>query len=116
TDKTNPLRELTTNIINWDVRKIAPTGDEWLYLEVDTEQFRIDTYKEELTGAVGFNRTYTYIDDFYFVRVWNKSNLTNNEWKEIQTTHTDQVYDVKKPTAVIKVNGSNRSVNVYIPQ
>lgn len=120
TDQTNPLKELTTNIVTWDVRKLVtdlyPQGDEWLYLEVDVEQFNIETYSEEVTTARGFNRTYSYLDEFYFVRVWNKSNATGNEWREIRTTHTDQVYDVKTPTAVIKVNGSEKTVNIYIPQ
>lgn len=121
TDQTNPLKELTTNIIKWDVRKIAsdlyPAGyDEWLYLEVHAEQFKIETFTEETTVTRGFNRTYSYTDEFYYARVWNKSNSTANKWKEIKTTHTDQVYDNKTPTAVLKVNSSEKTLNVYIPQ
>lgn len=116
TDTTNPLKELTTNIIKWDVRKASATGEEWLYLEVDAEQFKVESYSEEVTSAVGFNRSYEFTDSFYHVRVWNKSNSTGGVWKEILTTHTDQVYDVKTATAVIRVDSSLKTVGVYIPQ
>lgn len=114
TDKQSPLMELTSNIIKWDVRKIPPSLDEMIYIEVDALQFKVETYVEEITQALGFNRTYLFNDQFHYARVWNKSNQTGNEWVEVYTTHTDQVYDPNKPTAVLKVIGSELSV--FIPR
>lgn len=115
TDKTSPLMDLTSNIIKWDVRKISPsTLDEWIYIEVDVIQAKVETYEEEVTQALGFNRSYIFNDSFHYARVWNKSNNTGGEWVEIYTTHTDQVYDPTKPTAVLKV--INNELNVFIPR
>lgn len=115
TDKISPLMDLTSNIIKWEVRKISPnTVDEWIYIEVDVIQVKVETYEEEVTQALGFNRSYLFNDQFHYARVWNKSNNTNGEWVEIYTTHTDQAYDPTKATAVLKV--INNELSVFIPR
>jgi hypothetical protein len=114
TDVKSPLFELTSNVIKWDVRKNNVDNEEWLYFEVDAFQFNIQTFREEVTFVTGFNRSYDFNDQFYYARVWNKSNATDNKWREIKTTHTDQVYDVNDPTVVLKVIGKKLHINVPI--
>lgn len=112
--KLSPLKVLTTNRVNFETRKNTITFDEWFYIEVDVDQFQISTYTNTIVKATGFNHTYSFTDKFYYARVWNKSSLTNNEWVELKTTHTDQVYNINTPTAVLSV--IDRDLTVTIPQ
>lgn len=113
-DNPSPLYELSTNVVYWEMRKTAQTQQEWLYIEVDVHQFRIETYTTTVSGAVGFKQSYNFNDQYYYARIYNSSSDTGNLWKEIKTTHTDQVYDPNDPTAVLKV--LNGVLEVSIPQ
>lgn len=112
TDQMSPLMSLTTNRIKWDIKKNYTDNEEWIYLEVDAIQARVETFEEEITAALGFTRTYPFNDQFYYARVWNKSNATGGIWVEINTTHTEQVYDIETPTAVLKVIDNNLSITI----
>lgn len=114
TDVKSPLFDLTSNLVDWSTRTDTQNRDEWIYMEVDVHQFKIDSYIDDVTVATGFNKTLLFEDSFYYARVYNKSTLTNNQWVEIATTHTDQVYDANTPTAVLKV--VDDTLNVTIPQ
>jgi hypothetical protein len=109
----SPLQELSTNLIDWDIRTPAGYTDQWLYLEFDVQQFFINSITGGLTTATGFVQDITLTDQFYYARVYYKT-TANNKWVEIKTTHTDQIYDPFTPTAVIQVLDS--SVRVSIPQ
>ena len=113
-DKPSPLFTLSTNVVHWEMRTSTQTRDDWMYIEVDVHQFRIETNSSSITVATGFKQNYSFTDQFYYARIYNKSVDTNNQWKEIRTTHTDQVYDHNVPTAVLKVTDS--VLEVMIPQ
>lgn len=111
-DINSPLQELTTNIIDYEYRTEGSTGIEYIWFQLETRQFTINSQTGSLTTAKDFQQTIGLTDQFYFARVYVQSN--NGVWNEIATTHTEQIYDIKTPTAVLKV--LDKSVSVTIPQ
>lgn len=114
TSKASPLFTLTSNRVEWEMRTSTQTQEDWLYLEVDVHQFKVESYTNTISSVTGFVQTYEFKDQFYYARVYNKSSDTGNAWVELRTTHTDQVYDNTIPTAVLKVTSAE--VEVVIPQ
>lgn len=77
--------------------------------EVDLEVVEIPTEKGKLfKGKINFHPN----RNFYYFRCFH---LLDGKWEEMIVTHTDQVYDVYKPTCSIKVNQINKEVEYYIP-
>ncbi len=115
-DTTNksPLQSLTTNIVDWSIQQVSVTKQELLHLEFDVYQFKIASYKGDLISTTGYRKKHAFGDQYYHSRVYFKNNATNNLWEEIYTTHTDQVYDPLKPTAVLTVYDGE--LEVMIPQ
>lgn len=111
TTQESPLQDLTTNIIPFEIRT-DPEQKEWIYFEFSVSQFKINTITSPLTVATGFIRKLDITDEYYFARVFFKTNT--GVWNEIKTTHTDQVYDPFVPTAVLKLVG--KQLTVTIPQ
>lgn len=110
-DVVSPLQSLNSNVIDHDIRRHAESG-EWLFFSFDVQQFSIISQTNTLNSAVDFKVTLTVQHQYYYTRVYVENALGN--WVEIRTTHTDQVYDVATPTAVLKVLDKN--VTVSIPQ
>lgn len=108
----SPLQTLSTNIIEYQVRRDTDHVD-WIYFNVLLQQFKISSTIESVQASKFFNINLELTDSFYYCRVYYQNNSTNNLWKEILTTHTDQVFDPTKPTALIKVFESQ--INVVIP-
>lgn len=114
TTVTSPLQSLTTNVVDWSIRTVSVNQQQMMHLEFDVYQFSIVSYKGDLISSSGYKKKLSYKDQYYYCRVYYKNSQTNNEWTEMYTTHTDQVYDNNKPTAVLKVYYN--SVEVMIPQ
>ena len=114
TTEVSPLQSLTTNVIPWEIRTVSVNKQELLYLEFEVHQFKIQSYKGDLLISSGYKKRHKYSDQFYYARVYYKNNNTQDKWVEIYTTHTDQVYDHLKPTAVLKVYDGE--LEVMIPQ
>jgi len=110
TDEVSPLQDLTTNAIAIETRSDA-NGQEWIYFEFLVQQFKINSVKASVSEATGFKEKIDLTDSFYYARVYFK-NSENNAWQEIHTTHTDQVYDPNKPTAVLTLIEKNLSVEI----
>lgn len=106
----SPLQALPTNVIEHEIRR---NGEgEWLFFEFEVQQFNIMSQSSTLSSAVDFSLSMTLEDQYYYTRVYVQN--ANSDWVEIRTTHTDQVYDVVVPTAVLKV--IDKTVTVSIPQ
>lgn len=110
----SPLQVLTTNVVPYEFRVNANSRAEVMFIEVEVDQFRIESTVQDLNSINGFNRQYTFTDQFYHARVYTRSTATGNLWVEMATTHTDQVYDIGTQTAVLQV--VNQNLKVYIPQ
>jgi hypothetical protein len=110
---TSPLQTLSTNIVDWKILTPVGSADPWIAITVQAQQFFISTTQAAVTVATGQSQVITLSDSFYYARVYMKSG-TSTTWTEIQTTHSQQVYDPLKPTAALKV--INGTLQVKIPQ
>lgn len=101
-DVTNPspLQTLATNEVPWEIRADG-NGQKFMAIRVEVQQFSIVSEQESVNRSKELQMTTAYVDQFYFARVWHGSADTG--WTELSVTHTDQIYDVTKPTAVLKV-------------
>lgn len=113
TDIVSPLQNLETNVIDYDI-KTDSTGIEWLYFEFDVYQFKINSITVPVSPSISFNQEIDLTDNYYYARVYSQNSYNPNQWDEIYTTHTDQVYNIKTPTAVLKV--TDKTLTVTIPQ
>lgn len=111
----SPLQTLSSNVVDWEFRKLVNTEDFFVMLTVEVQQFSVTSFRDSINSTSGLSKNYSFTDKFYYARVYNKSTATNNEWREIKTTHSGQLYDINKPTAVLKVLSDNQ-LSVSIPQ
>lgn len=109
TSKPSPLQTLSTNLVKWGKQNVS--GVEWLALTFDVQQFSIISKLGDLNQAKEFSYNFTLDDQFYYARVYYQN--PDKTWTEMTTTHSDQVYDIADPTAVLTV--VDQAVNVRIP-
>lgn len=107
--KLSPIKNLQTNIVDWDM--ILLDRQKVLRLKIPVDQFEITTHTESLNDMSLFEASYTFKDQFFFARVYLKAPKTT-VWKEITTTHSAQVYDPMDITAILKVVGSKLQVSI----
>lgn len=110
TDTISPLQTLATNMLDWEAVNIS--GMEFIRIHIPVNQFKITTQTASLNQTTGFAKSYTFTDQYYYARVYYAD--TTGAWREMKTTHSDQVYDPLKPTAVLKVTSGK--LHVTIPQ
>lgn len=108
--KTSPLETLTTNIVDWQM--ITINGVEYVRINVPVSQFKITPHFAKLNRAQNFSVDHEFTDQFYYARVFYAQ--ADGSWKEMLTTHTDQVFDPFRPTALLKVYQGK--LNVTLPQ
>jgi hypothetical protein len=111
--KPSPLLTLETNRVTKSIENYNRGHEEYIQLEVPTQQIAIKSYTAPQTASRVFDKTYKFDDQFYFCRVYASNG--NGGWDEIKTTHSDQVYNPLTPTAVLKILDDNK-LNVSIPQ
>jgi hypothetical protein len=106
----SPLQSLDTNLIDHEIRQSA--DNTWIYFTIDVQQFDIISRTNTLNSAIDFNVDIDLTAQYYYTRVYVEN--AAGGWDEIKTTHTDQVYDIATPTAVLTV--LDGYVNISIPQ
>lgn len=104
----SPVQTLDSNQVNWDVVRL--NREELLVLHIPVAQFAVTSYHETLNAASGFHVKYNFADRFFYARVYQADQ--DGVWKELKTTHTDQVYDPVTPTAVLKVVEDQLTVEI----
>lgn len=107
--KASPLQELETNVLDFE-EVTAYDGVTFLKFIAEVNQFDIITKYNDVNSAAGFTTVITHPDQFYFIRVYNQN--PDKTWKELLTTHTQQVYDPKTPTAVVQVLDGKVAVTI----
>lgn len=112
-DRPSPLLSLESNKVKATIDNYNIGHEDYIMLEVPTQQIEIKSYTAPLTASKVFDKTYKFTDQFYFCRCYASDG--EGGWKEIKTTHSDQVYDPLTPTAVLKILDDNQ-LNVSIPQ
>lgn len=108
-EKVSPTKTLTSNLIEWVVVR-TDDGTEMLCFELEMAQFKINEYSINVNASIAVKEKISLTDNYYFCRVFEDQG--NGDFTEIRTTHSDTVYDVDVPTAVLKVVDSTLTVKV----
>jgi hypothetical protein len=111
-DIISPLQLLESNTIDYEILEDGQY-EEYVKFDVPTTQFSIRSMHTPLSLGKDLIMTMEIADQFYYARVYHKNTRTGT-WDELLTTHAESVYDVKRPTAVLRV--LNGFLAVKIPQ
>lgn len=106
----SPLQQLTSNVVPF--RTVMFQGETFIALDIPMYQFEIQSRQYSVNRAQLSEQNFAFTDQFHYARVYYAN--ARGEWVETITTHTDQVFDPNKPTAVLQVNG--QQLTVRIPQ
>lgn len=109
----SPLLSLSTNIIQSSVVR-AIDGTKCVMFSIEAKQFSIKSICSAVDLSTPFTLNIPFTDKFYYCRVYYKTGNKNNEWVEIKTTHSEQVYDTNKPTAILQVMSNSLKVSLPI--
>lgn len=109
----NNIFPVETNSINFNIYKVNQNETYITFVlkmpEIDIEPIEIPVEKSKLFKNIltfNPNRKFYYFRAFY---------MSNGIWNEMLVTHTDEVYDILKPTCIIKVLQNEHSIEYYIP-
>jgi hypothetical protein len=95
----SPIESLTDSNVDWEMINLS--GRDYIKMSVPCKQFTLTTAHSPVNLSTGLINRYPYNNKFYFARVYTGSNESG--WTEMTTTHSEQVYDHKDPTAVLTV-------------
>lgn len=107
-DSLSPIQTLDTNQVQH--KELVINRKKYLWLRVPIYQIKLNTYIETLNPSLSFEATFSFTDQFYHVRAYISK---NGGWSEINTTHTDQVFNPSELTLVLKV--ANGKVHAEFP-
>lgn len=105
----SPLETLTSNEITYEIR-IDVNQVKWVFFDVKVKQLAISSVTFPVQKSVIFNQSIPHSDSFFYVRAFRRS--TSDTWIEMHTTHSDQVFDPLKPTALVQVFEQYIKVNI----
>lgn len=111
-EQPSPLYELESNRVDWSILNYNAARTEFIKITIPMLQFSTTSYNASLNGVTGFKKTYEFSDKYYYCRVYMSNDV--GEWKEIRTTHSEQVFDTLTPTVLLKV--VDNKLTVQLPQ
>lgn len=111
TEIASPLQTLTSNIIDYTVRNDADNTS-WLFFKIPVKQIAIASSYQPVQKSTVFSYSFPYNDNYYYCRVFYRNSQTVNNWVEVKTTHSDQVFDPFIPTALLKVISGLLTVSI----
>lgn len=106
-DQPSPLMTLTSNIVKWST--VSLNNQLFLMLDLPFQQMALMTKQVSINAAAGYKATYPFDNGFFFARVYGR---VQGRWVEINTTHSDQVYDHRRLTALLTVDDGRLTVEV----
>lgn len=106
----SPIASLETNYIDWKIVNID--GYEYVMLVFRLPQLLRKVYTDTLNPSASFSREYTVNDQFYYCRVFGTDE--NGNRMEFSTTHSEVVYDINVPTALLTV--LENKIRVEVPR
>lgn len=114
TSEISPIQKLESNIVEWTIRKYhsVPNDFELLMLKIPLYQTKITSITKNVSLAMPVDIDIPVSDYYYFTRVYYQDSFSN--WVEMEVTHNPYIYNIDKPTAILKVTENN--LNVTIPQ
>ncbi len=103
-----------TNYINFFIKKINQL-ETYLVFDIEMPELTAQATEIVVEKSIAFRNKIQYDENkkFYFLRAFY---IEAGQWKEMIVTHTPYVYDINKPTCVIKVDEVNKEIEYYIPQ
>lgn len=104
----SPLQALVSNVVPF--KTVLFQGETFVVMDIPMHQFAIDSRRYPVNRAQLSEQTFGYVDNFHYARVYYAN--ASGQWVEVITTHTDQVFDPNKPTAVLQVSGQQLSVRI----
>ena len=109
----NNIFPITTNYINFGTYSLNQ-DEKYITFTVDIPEVDIENTSIPVSKSQLFKKTLTFKSDrkFYYLRAFHK---VNDVWTEMLVTHTDEVYDILKPTCVATVSQSTNEVTCFIP-
>lgn len=107
----SPLQTIENSRVDWFIGGYG--NKQFIMLSIPVQQFVITSQTAQLNAVTGLFKEFVFSDQFYYCRVYIKD-ASDSVWTEIRTTHTEQVYDTTKPTAVLTVR--NSALAIRIPQ
>jgi len=109
----NHLQDLPSDYIEFDIVSRG-NNEQWLYFKIPMKEIKIDSLEVVVEKAKLFKEKINIPQQlkYYFARVFY---YKNNTWNEMITTHTDYVFDINKPTAVLQYLQDQKEVVVSIP-
>jgi hypothetical protein len=113
TEKTNSLYSLESNML-LDVQEYTQDGIEYFQIIFNMFQFQRAVTDTTVSREQGFNRTFTFEDQFYAAKVFTYN--TDGTWKELQYSLDKLYYDYKTPTALLTVLSDTSQLKIEIPQ
>lgn len=106
----SPLQTLVSNQV--PNRQVIFDGQVFIRLDIPMNQFAIQSQTYSINRAQLSEKSFAFSDNFHYARVYYTN--SNGAWVEMVTTHTDQVFDPNRPTAVLQV--VNKQLTIRIPQ
>lgn len=101
TGELSPLKTISDNKINFS--NFMFNNEEFINIDLPMEQFILTSHQRPLNVNVGFNQAFDFSDHFFYCRIYSK---VGNDWKELVTTHSKEVFDINVPTAQLAVSGN----------
>lgn len=109
----NNIFPIQTNYINFVLKSIN-ASEQYLSFALKMPEVDIETANVAIdpSSVVRDYITFNKKRQFYFFRAFF---FKDDEWHEMLVTHTNDVYDVYKPTCIIKVLPNTNRVEYHIP-
>lgn len=108
TTEVSPFQNVESNVVEWFINRIE--GLEYVNITIPALQLAREEFNDTMNPATGFKKKYSYSDQFYYARVFSVSG--NGNMTELAITYSEQVYDSRKPTALIRHDEGNITVEV----
>lgn len=114
TAEKSPIQQLESNIIEHSVANID--GVKHFLIRIRLIQVTETIVEDSITSNATITVNKNFNDQYYYARVFTGNDETG--WKELTTTHSPDIYDINKLTAVLKVieNTNDSTLTVTIPK
>lgn len=105
------LHEVSSNMLTWDTVDLE--GTQMIRVFTQMHQMKITSEVFQTNAAQVFNTRIGFTDQFHHARAYVRQTVNGVvSWKNVVTTHTDQVFDPNVPTVLLKVYDGVLDVHV----
>jgi len=98
----SPIQSLSTNVVRTETRRLDDV--EFLMMYLPVHQLAVQSQFISTNQSQMVSQSFSFSGKFHYARAFLADAQGN--WREIRTTHTDQVYDPTVVTATLKVRNN----------